>query len=342
MKVELFRDGKALWLVSAVFFLVAAGNGYAKAAKDQGAPGKPVTINLGDLSGYPLTKVALAQGFFKDEFEKDNITVAVHNFQAGPEEIEALAARSLDFASLGAQPALQGIANKVGIHVVSGLLNASDANGLIVRTDSGINSIADLKGKKVGVPVGTTSHLTLIRQLEKNGLSVQDIELVNLAAGNIPASILTGAIPAAVIFEPGLTGALVNGKGSIKKLDTATGYVRLIDVLVARDDFVKQHPDVAVRLLRVIKRTAIWYNEHSEESLEILTAFLGIDKEVIRPLLASMPPQLALKKEDKTSILETVQYLRKNGIITANVTAAQIFNDAFAKEAGIYDNGKGY
>jgi ABC-type nitrate/sulfonate/bicarbonate transport system substrate-binding protein len=178
--------------------------------------------------------------------------------------------------------------------------------------------------------------------LEKNGLTVEDIELVNLAAGDIPASILTGAIPAAVIFEPGLTGAVANGRGSIKKLDTATGYVRLVDVIVARDDFVKKNPDLAIRLLRVIKRTAIWYNEHREESLEILAAFSGINKEVIRPLLVSMPPQLALKEEDKASILETVQYLRKSGIITADVTAAQIFNDTFAQKAGIYDNGAGY
>jgi aliphatic sulfonates family ABC transporter substrate-binding protein len=335
---------KGMW-IAVIFLLTVFVRGYAGPAQETEKPrnsGQPVTINLGDLSGYPIIKVANAKGFFKEEFEKDNITVAVHNFQSGPPEIEGLAAKSLDFALLGAQPALQGISNGVGIHILSGVVDASDANGLIVRADAGINSIAGLKGRKVGVPVGTTSHLTLIKQLEKNGLTVNDIELLNLSAGDIPSSILTGAIPAAVIFEPGLTGAVVNGQGTIRKLDTAVGYVRLVDVIVARDEFVKTYPDLTVRLLKVIKRTVIWYNEHLEESLDILASFLSLNKEVFRPLILATPPLLALKPEDKNSILETVQYLRDSGIISVNLRESQIFDDSFAREAGIYDGGQGY
>jgi sulfonate transport system substrate-binding protein len=345
MKIRLSPSKKAAGVLSVVFFLAALGQNYASPAQEAGKPrnnGQPVTINLGDLSGYPIVKVANAKGFFKEEFEKDNVTVTVHNFQSGPPEVEALAARSLDFALMGSQPALQGISNGVGIHILSGVVDASGANGLIVRADAGINSIADLKGRKVGVPVGTTSHLTLIKQLEKNGLTVNDIELLNLAAGDIPSSILTGAIPAAVIFEPGLTGAVANGQGTIRKLDTAAGYVRLVDVIVARDKFVKTYPDLAVRLLKVIKRTVLWYNEHQEESLDILASYLSINKEVFRPLILAMPPLLALKPEDKNSILETAKYLRDSGIITADLREERIFDDRFAREAGIYDGGQGY
>jgi sulfonate transport system substrate-binding protein len=344
MKSRLFRSKKAAWVLAAGFFLAALNLGYASPVRDEGARNvpQPLTINLGDLTGYPIVKTAQAKGFFAEEFEQDGITVTVHNFQSGPPEIEALAAKSLDFALLGAQPALQGIANGVGIHILSGVVDATGANGLIVRVDSGINGIADLKGRKVGVPVGTTSHLTLIKQLEKNGLTVHDIELLNLAAGDIPGSILTGAIPAAVIFEPGLTGTLANGQGSVRKLDTAAGYVRLVDVIVARDEFVKNHPDLTVRLLKVIKRTVLWYNEHLEESLDILASILGLNKEVFRPLILATPPLLALKPEDRVAILETVKYLRDNGIITADLKDPQIFDDSFARQAGIYDGGKGY
>jgi sulfonate transport system substrate-binding protein len=345
MKIRLFRSKKTVLVLAATFFLAVLGQGYASPLQEAGKPrnsGHPVIINLGDLAGYPIVKVANAKGFFEEEFEKDNVTVAVHNFQSGPPEIEALAAKSLDFALLGSQPALQGIANGAGIHILSGLVDASDANGLIVRADAGISSIADLKGRKVGVPVGTTSHLTLIKQLEKNGLTVNDIELLNLAAGDIPSSILTGAIPAAVIFEPGLTGAVANGQGIIRKLDTASDYVRLVDVIVARDEFVKTYPDLTARFLKVIKRTVIWYNEHLEESLDILASYLSINKEVFRPLIFAMPPLLALKPEDRNSILETVKYLRDNGIITADLKDSQIFDDSFAREAGIYDGGRGY
>jgi sulfonate transport system substrate-binding protein len=345
MKIRLFRSKKAVWVLAAGFFLAAFNQAHASPARETESSRndrQPVTINLGDLTGYPIVKTAQAKGFFAEEFEKDGVTVKVHNFQSGPPEIEALAAKSLDFALLGAQPALQGISNGVGIHILSGLVDASDANGLIVRSDSGISRIADLKGRKVGVPIGTTSHLTLIKQLEKNGLTVNDIELLNLAAGDIPGSILTGAIPAAVIFEPGLTGTVANGQGSVRKLDTASGYVRLVDVIVARDEFAKTYPDLTVRLLKVIKRTVLWYNEHLEESLDIFASILSMDKEAFRPLILSMPPLLALKPEDRASILETVKYLRDSGIIAADLRNSQIFDDSFAREAGIYDGGEGY
>jgi sulfonate transport system substrate-binding protein len=115
-----------------------------------------------------------------------------------------------------------------------------------------------------------------------------------------------------------------------------------VDVIVARDEFAKNHPDLTIRLLKVIKRTVLWYNEHLEESLGILASILGIDKEVFRPLLLAMPPLLALKPEDRASILETVKYLRDSGIIAADLRDSQIFDDRFAREAGIYDGGKGY
>jgi sulfonate transport system substrate-binding protein len=115
-----------------------------------------------------------------------------------------------------------------------------------------------------------------------------------------------------------------------------------VDVIVGRDEFVKTHPDLTVRLLKVIKRTVLWYNEHQEESLDILASYLSINKEVFRPLLLATPPLLALKPEDRNSILETAKYLRDSGIITANPTESRIFDDSFAREAGIYDGGKGY
>ncbi len=294
---------------------------------------KGVTIRVGDLASYELIKDADEKGFFEEEFSKDGVTVEIKSFQSGPPELEALTAKDLDFALMGDQPAVQGVANEIGIQVVSGLLDGTHGNGLIAREDAGISQVADLKGKKVGVPVGTTAHQLLIKMLEKNNLKASDIQLVNLAAGDIVTSLQTGNIQAAVTFEPSLTKAVAGG--GIKKISDAEGYKEIINVIVGRTEFTKEHPDLAVRFLKVIKKTAEWRDSNFEESLGILAKRTGVDKEALRASASSMPPLLALKDSHKQAILETAQYLKNNNIIRRDLTVEQIFNDEYAVKAGI-------
>ncbi len=296
-------------------------------------PSEPIVIHVGDLTLYEIVKDAEEKGFFKEEFEADNITVEISNFQSGPPELEALAAKDLDFALMGDQPAVQGVASEIGIQVVSGLLDGTQGNFLVTPSGSGITSPADLKDKKVGVPVGTTAHQLLLKILEKNGLAVSDIELINLKAADIFTSLQTNNIDAAVTFDASTAQAVANGE--LIKIADGTGYKQIINVIVARTEFLEQYPEIAARFLKVLKKTAEWRDENFEESLSILATRSSIDKESIRALLSSLPPLLALSDSHKQAILETAQYLKDNEIITEDLTAADIFNDSYAKEAGI-------
>jgi sulfonate transport system substrate-binding protein len=328
-------------MVTAALVTIGAGHVFGGAKADQNT-NNPRIIRVGDIAGYEIIKIADEKGFFKEEFEKDNIEVQIYNFLSGPPEIEALAAKNLDLALMGDQPAVQGISNKVGIHIISGVSDGTEGNGLIVRTDSGINRIADLKGKRVAVPVGTTAHQTLIRMLEKNGLTVADIELVNLGAGDIPTSIQSGNIQAAVAYEPGLTNAEKSSNGAVRKLATAAGYKQIMSVFVARDSFTSEYPELAVKFLKAIRRAVLWRNENFEESLILTANRIGIDPEILRISLELTPPKLALNEQHRAAILETSDYLYKNGITAEKITAAQAFEDKYAKEAGIYDGNPGY
>jgi aliphatic sulfonates family ABC transporter substrate-binding protein len=327
--------------VTVALISVGAGYVFGGAKADQKATA-PSIIRVGDIAGYEIIKIADEKGFFNEEFEKDGIEVQIYNFLSGPPEIEALSAKNLDLALMGDQPAVQGISNKIGIHIISGVSDGTEGNGLIVRTDSGINSIADLKGKRVAVPVGTTAHQTLIRMLEKNGLTVADIELVNLGAGDIPTSIQSGNIQAAVAYEPGLTNAEKTSGGAVKKLASAAGYKQIMSVFVARDGFAAEYPELVTRFLKAIRRAVLWRNDNFEESLAIMAKRIGLDPEILRISLELTPPKLALNEQHRAAILETSEYLYKNGITAEKITPTQAFEDKYAKEAGIYDGNPGY
>ncbi|HWQ78450.1 MAG TPA: NrtA/SsuA/CpmA family ABC transporter substrate-binding protein, partial [Anaerovoracaceae bacterium] len=329
-------------LLAAILILSAAGCAGAPGTDsgstgDEGAqestPSEPVTIRVGDLASYEIVKDADEKGFFKEEFEKDNVTIEIKSFQSGPPEVEALAAKDLDFALMGDMPSVTGVAAGTGIQIISGLLDGTHGNGLIAREDAGINTIPDLKGKKVGVPVGTTAHQLLIKMLEKNGLTSDDIELVNLGAGDIVTSLQSDNIQAAVTFDPGLSKAVAGG--GIKKISDAEGYKLIINVIVGRTEFTEKYPDLTVRFLKVLQKTVEWRNANFEESLEITANRIGVNKEDIRAALTSMPPVLALDDEKKQAILETAKYLKDNNLITKELTVDELFNDTYAKEAGI-------
>ena len=234
---------------------------------------------------------------------------------------------------MGDQPAVQGVANGVGIQVISGLLDGTHGNGLIARTDAGINKIADLKGKKVGVSVGTTAHQLLLIMLAKNNLKVSDIQLVNLAAGDIVTALQSGDIQAAVSFDPNMSQAVK--AGGVKKISDAEGYKKIVNVIVARTRFTKEHPQLAVRFLKVMKETAAWKNQHFDQSLDIIAKQTGISADTLRPGLVSMPPMLKLDSDAQQSLLATAKYLKDNNVIKKDLTIQQILNDQYAKSAGI-------
>ena len=322
-------------LVSSVLILAISGcSGQSKTTVSASSENdKGITINVGDITGYELVKDANALGYFTKEFGKDGVKVSVKNFQSGPPELEALTAKDLDIALMGDQPAVQGVANGIGIQVISGLLDGTHGNGLIARTDAGINKVADLKGKKVGVPVGTTSHQLLLIMLAKNNLKVSDIQLVNLSAGDMVTALQSGEIQAAVTFDPSLSQAVK--AGGIKKISDAEGYKKTVSVIVARTRFTKEHPQLAVRFLKVMKETAAWRSQHFEQSLDIIAKQTGISADTLRPGLEATPPMLNLDNDSQQSLLATAQYLKNSNIIKQDVTIKQIFNDQYAKAAGI-------
>ena len=90
---------------------------------------------------------------------------------------------------------------------------SAGADGILVKND--INSIADLKGKKVGVSINQTSHYLLMQALETAGLTDADVDLVNMTSSDAGVSFISGDLDAAVTWEPYLSNAVEQGVGKL-------------------------------------------------------------------------------------------------------------------------------
>ena len=104
-------------------------------------------------------------------------------YESGPPENEAFAARLVDIGVMGNVPALSGIASGQKRKIVGIAYNGEATEAIIVPKDSEIKNVSDLKGKKIGLVVGSIAQNLVSEVFNSNGLKFSDVEFVNLSAG---------------------------------------------------------------------------------------------------------------------------------------------------------------
>jgi len=306
--------------------------GCSKTKGGTAASGQPIEIRFGNIT-YPEVVLAQEKGFFAEELKSYNATVKVHTFQSGPPQVEALAAKELDFAAFGDQPAIQAIASGVPVKIIAGISDGTENLGLLARADSGIKKVADIKGKKIAAPAGTTAHQLLMVMLEKHNYTFDDIEYVNLAIGSITPSLIAGNVEGAVAFgrvyaDPPLDEGLV-------KVNSGKGYKRNVNVIAARAEFLENNPGLSAAVLRAIQKAAKWRVDHYDETLTIVSNFVGTDKEIFIALFPTMVTLLKLDDAAKEDVILSADILFKNDLIAKRLTAADLFDEKYAASAGI-------
>lgn len=325
--MKIFKKTTVLLLLALIAASVVSCN---KAKGGAEASGKPIEIRFGNLT-YPEIILAQEKGFFEEELKPYNATVKVITFPSGPPQIEALGTQAVEFAALGDQPAVQAVASGVPVKIIAGISDATEYQGLVARAASGIKEVKDIKGHKIAAPAGTTAHQLLLVMLEKNGLTINDIEFVNMAIGGLTPSLTAGNVDGAVAWGTTFIDPPVNE--GIVKISSAKGYKQIANVILARTEFVEQYPDVTAGVLRALQKAAKWRVDHYDETLEIVSNFLATDKDVFTKIFPTFVTLLKLDDKAKASVLESADLWFRSGLIDKQLTAEQLFDDTYSNAA---------
>jgi taurine ABC transporter substrate-binding protein len=205
---------------------------------------KPIKIGFQTGEINVLLSYALGSGLFK----ANGLDVKVAQFPAGPAMLPALAAGEVDLAWMGEFPAVTGYANGLPIEIL--FMERIDATNvrLAANPAAGIAAPLDLKGKRVGVAIGSTSHYHLLRALAQANLKPSDLTLVNLTPANMPPAYIAGQIDAAFVWEPNvgvIERAGAKPIATTKSLGMITG-----GVWVTRKAFSRGEPDTVTLFLK--------------------------------------------------------------------------------------------
>jgi taurine transport system substrate-binding protein len=167
-------------------------------------------------------------------------------FDSGADINTAFIAEELDFGAIGSSPVARGLSEPLNIpYQVAFVLDvAGDNEALVARNDSGVNTIADLRGKRVGTPFASTAHYSLLAALDQNGLTPADVQLVDLQPQAILAAWERGDIDAAYTWLPTLDQLRATGKDLITSRQLAADGKPTLDLGVVSTAFADAHPDV--------------------------------------------------------------------------------------------------
>lgn len=311
----------------------AAASESASASSPAPASGAGVVISYGYQPGQAQIVIAQQQGLLEKEFGKDGITFELSKFASGPALISAITGGSLDFGQVGDQPAIQAKANNVDIKAIGVYTTTEKANGLIVSAKSSIAKIEDLKGKKVGVTIGSTGQQLLYIYLKSVGLKPADIQQVNLQPGDIVAALVSGNIDAAVTWEPYIT--LSVAKGAAKQIVDGTGYKKEVDVIVGTSKFLQTNPDVTARILKVLDEAQKWIADNRDEALAIVAKDAGLDPAALAPAYNKVNLDIRLTDEDIQSVRDTEAFLKENNIIRTDVDVDSLIDTSYLQKAGL-------
>ncbi len=258
---------------------------------------------------------------FGKEFKKDNIKVNFHEITTGPEQTQALAAGEIDFLhALGGTSALIAASNGVELKILN--TYSRSPKGFMILTDNdSIKSAADLAGKKVAGPKGTILHQVLIAALDKDGLSMDDVEFVNMGIPEASAALSDGSVDAALIAGPAALKAMKSGS---KLVANGEGLVDGIIVTAVSTDFAEKHPEIVERFMKVEKETLEYVNSNFDEAMEKVAKEVDLSLEETKELYTWYDFSLDITDKDISSLEDTQDFLIKNKLQEKKVNIKEL------------------
>lgn len=283
-------------VISLLFVSIIAG-GQVTASRIESAEAKDaVTYTIGYL---PITH-ALPVFEEKELLEKENagVQIRLQKFSSWSDLTDALHAGKIDGASELIELAMSAKAKGVDLKAVA--LGHRDGN--IIVTNDTIQTPEDMKGKTFAIPSTQSSHYILLREeLDKAGLTLDDIQVTQLAPAEMPSSLASGAIDGYCVAEPFGAQAVTQGFGKVLAHSDELWADSLCCGLIFRTDVINKDPEAFQELLDGYFEAGEKLDK--EESLRVAEEYLGQDAKTLETSLDWISYQGLAISEDAYDVL---------------------------------------
>ncbi len=254
------------FIFSASLLLTLSGQAWAQK--------KVIIGNFGDPAPF---EAAAADGRFE---KATGWAIEWRKFNSGAEVNAAMASGAIQISELGSVPLAAGASQGVDyqLFLIGKAIGASES--LVVRNGAGIDKPADLKGKKIAVPVGSTAHFSLMGALKNWGLNDKDVQVVGMAPPEIAAAWSQNAIDAAFIWEPVQGKLRANGKVMTTAGDVGKAGYPTFNGWVVSNKFAAENKASLVAFVKVMNEINEDYTKNKAKWTADSTAIQAVAKRV--------------------------------------------------------------
>ena len=324
-----FKKKLALTIALVMIAVFAIGCSSVKNNSNEGQ--REVHLAIQPSCAFVPLVIARESGWIDEEMGKIGVKVVWTDFESGPPMNESFAAGQQDIGVIGDVPAVSAIAaGQKNVYIAS--TEGGPSYGMLVADNSGITNVSDLKGKKIGLTIGSTAQNLTEKLLANAGLDYNaDVEVINISTGDAQVVLLNGDVDAVVIWEP-----------NVSRLDSIDGIHLLADggdvgfpgmnVVFARKAFVDENPDIVEVYLAQYWRAVRAYGENPDAYAEMLSGYFNLDPALIAQAASKYNYVLKFSDDDIAGLQDTVSFLIRIGSISNEISVRDYVADEIARQ----------
>ena len=241
-------------------------------------PVEKITLGVVAIESSSLLYIADALGMFKDH----GLDVKIIDFPDGVKASDDLLNNRVDVAAVADFIFVTRSLQRNDLRIFGSIFRG-DTFEIIARKDRGITEPAHLKGRRIGLTKGTVLDFFMATFLSMHGINAGSVRLVDLMPSEIPKAISSGSVDAVIAWEP-YAGQIRNNLGSKAVTWPGQSGQCYQFVLMAKEEFIKERPLAAERLLKALLEAEKYCSEHTTDAQHLIASRLGHDPASLQSL----------------------------------------------------------
>lgn len=316
--MHISRSSRRLILLALILAVSVSAAGtyfFIKNCHERTGTGLPekITIAHTATTHTVLAGVAEVRGFFRDE----GLETSARFHPYGRRAFQDMLDGNADIAMVAETPVMLAVMGGEEVAIIATIQTSREANAVVARSDRGIRSLKDLKGKKLAITPGTTSDYFLDAILGVQGIPRKDMVIQNMEAEDIPDALAHGKLDAASLFDPYIVLAeeKLGDRGTVfydRNIYTWTFNV------AARKEFIRKNPGKVEKVLRALVRAEEFVKSNPTEAQKSVSEFTGLDIAVVRKAWKGVEFSVSLNQSLLLALESESRWAIQNGLTGGN------------------------
>ena len=284
---------------------------YLNAQKPYTGSVESITVGMNPGEFQSLIYIANNQQYFMN----NGLKITIKPYSSGAAALGGMLKGESDISIASEFVFANNILQNASVYTVGSISNYI-IQYLVARTDRGINNIADLKGKTIGVALGTNEQFFLGRFLELNGIDLSQVTLLNIGVPDAPAALANGTVDAVITFQPYINH-IQSLLGNTTVMWSAQAEQPGYNEAICNQSWALAHPDLIVRFLKALVQAENFNVNHKNQAMMIVEKALNDTDPYLQSIWSNYQFTVTLDESQIVAMHDEAQWLINNNLTSA-------------------------